>query len=33
MKKMDRRYGLNEKALSGIPVDLRPMLSEMETAC
>lgn len=33
MKKMDRRYGLNDKALSAVPVDLTPMLSEKETAC
>lgn len=33
MKKMDHRYGLNDKALSAIPVNLRSMLSEMETAC
>ena len=33
MKKMDPRYGLNDKAFSAIPVHLRPILSVMETAC
>ena len=33
MKKMDRRYGLIDKALCAIPVDLRPMHTEMKTVC
>lgn len=33
MKKMKGRYGLIDKGLCAIPVDLRPMPTEMKTAC